>query len=232
MHQFVFLRHGQSVWNADKRFTGWTDVELSARGIAEARAAAATLRSNGYRFDVCFTSALRRAAETARILLETMGLGGIPVHNSWRLNERHYGALQGLSFWRSVRSYGPAAVLRCQREFAAAPPLLAEDDPRFPGNDARYAGVDRASLPRGESLADTLERLRPYWDEIIAPEIRLGRRVIIVAHRNSLRALVKYLQGTSDARAARIKVPTGIPQICELDESMHVLRHFSLGPGR
>jgi 2,3-bisphosphoglycerate-dependent phosphoglycerate mutase len=207
-------------------------VGLSPRGVAEARAAAATLQANGYAFDVCFTSALQRASETARIILERMGLTGIPVHRSWRLNERHYGALQGLSFWKAIRMYGPLAVVGCQREFSVAPPLLAEDDPRFPGNDAAYAGEDAASLPRGESLANTLERVRPYWDEVIAPEVRVGKRAIVVAHRNSLRALVKYLEGVSDAGAPRIKVPTGIPQVCELDDSMRVVRHFSLGNGR
>lgn len=229
MYRIVLLRHGQSVWNRDKRFTGWTDVGLSPRGEAEARAAAAKLVVGGYTFDVCYTSVLKRATETARIVLEGMNLTNIPVHSSWRLNERHYGALQGLSFWQGIRGYGPFAVIRCQRRFSVAPPRLTADDPRFPANDPVYQGVEPGLLPRGESLEETLGRVRPYWEETIIPQIRAGRRVLVVAHRNSLRALLKHIEAVPDELAPRIRAPTGVPQVCALDDAMRVVHRLDLG---
>jgi 2,3-bisphosphoglycerate-dependent phosphoglycerate mutase len=228
MYRLVLLRHGQSVWNRDKRFTGWTDVGLSDHGETEARAAAATLVAAGYSFDVCFTSVLKRATDTARVVLESMNLTEIPVYSSWRLNERHYGALQGLSFLQGVLRYGPLVVVRCHFKFSALPPRVALDDPRFPGSDPAYKEVDPNLLPRGESLEDTLERVQPYWEEAIVPQIRAGRRVLIVAHRNSLRALLKYLEGVPDKLAPRVKAPTDVPQVCELDDALNVVHRFDL----
>lgn len=228
MYRIVLLRHGQSVWNRDKRFTGWTDVGLSPQGEAEARATAAALVAAGYTFDVCYTSMLKRATETARIVLEGMDLTGIPVHSSWRLNERHYGALQGLSFWGGVRRYGPLVVVRCHFQFSARPPQLEADDPRFPGRDPAYQKIEPNLLPRGESLEDTLERVRPYWEETMVPQIRAGRRVLVVSHRNTLRALLKHIEGVPDELALRIKARTDVPQVCELDDAIRVVRRFDL----
>jgi 2,3-bisphosphoglycerate-dependent phosphoglycerate mutase len=229
MHRVVLLRHGQSVWNQDKRFTGWTDVGLSERGVADARAAGKRLAAAGYTFDVCFSSVLRRATETARVVLAAMGLETLPLHTSWRLNERHYGALQGLSLFQGIRRYGFFPVVRCQRRFGVPPPLLPEDDPRRPTRDPLYAGADPRELPAGESVRDTLRRTLPYWQSDIVPPIRRGQRVLVVAHRNTLRALIKHIENLPEEAAPRIKVPTAVPLIYDLDEKMHAVRCLRLG---
>lgn len=229
MPRVVLLRHGQSLWNREKRFTGWTDVGLSERGIAEARGAGERLAVAGYAFDVCFTSMLSRATETARILLSVMGLEGVPVRTTWRLNERHYGALQGLSLLQGIRRYGLFPVVRCQRQFAVPPPPLPVDDPRQPANDPMYADADPGELPNGESVRDTLRRTLPYWESDIAPEIRRGQRVLIVAHRNTLRALIKHIDDLPEAGAPRLKVPTGVPLIYTLDDEMRAVSCIRLG---
>lgn len=229
MYRVVLLRHGQSVWNYEKRFTGWTDVGLSERGAADARAAGERLAAAGHTFDVCFTSVLRRATETARIVLAAMGLESIPRRSSWRLNERHYGALQGLSLLAGIRRYGLLPVIRCQRRFSVPPPLLTADDPRWPGKDPLYAAADAAQLPRGESVEDTLRRTLPYWESDIAPEIRRGRPVLVVAHRNTLRALIKHLEKLPESAAPTIKVPTAVPLVYDLDEHLAAVRCVRLG---
>ncbi len=229
--KLTLLRHGESVWNRDKRFTGWMDVELSPRGITQARTAGRLLAAHGYRFDLCFTSCLRRASETLRLVLETMGCHEMPVERTWRLNERHYGALQGLSRWEAVRQYGAKQMLVWQKEFGVAPPALDPADPRFPGHDPRYAGVDAVELPCSESLGDTLGRLLPCWQGTIAPAVRVGRRVLIVAHRNSLRALVTHLDRVPEAEAVRLRIPTGRPLVYELDADLEPLRHYYLRRG-
>jgi 2,3-bisphosphoglycerate-dependent phosphoglycerate mutase len=231
MSTLVLLRHGQSVWNRDKRFAGWSDVELSARGVEQARKAGELLRAKGYEPDVCFTSFLRRAAETLRIVLKVMRLEHVPVHRSWRLNERHYGALQGLAHREAHRRFGTRSVLAWQRQFGARPPLVEVGDERFPGNDPAYAAIDPGALPRGESLEDTTARLLPCWKEEIAPEIRRGRRVFIVAHGNSLRALIAHLEQIAPARVPVLHVPTGQPLVYEMDGDARPLRRFYLRRG-
>jgi len=229
MYKVVLLRHGQSIWNRNKRFTGWTDVGLSDRGITEARDAGTRLAAAGYGFDVCFTSVLRRATETADMLLASMGLEHISLRTSWRLNERHYGALQGLSLLQGIRRYGLLPVIRCQRQFVVAPPLLSADDPRRPSRDPLYAGANPQELPNGESVMDTLRRTLPYWESDIAPEVRGGARVLVVAHRNTLRALIKHIENLPEQAAPRIKVPTAVPLIYELDPQMTAVRCIRLG---
>lgn len=228
MTTLVLLRHGQSLWNQEKTFTGWTDVGLSDRGKQDAAAAGRALQAEGLAFDLCLTSVLSRATETARLALEAMGTPEVPTVESWRLNERHYGALQGLSFWDAVKQYGLAGTLRCQRRYGTRPPLLSTSDPRYPGNDPRYSGLSAADLPLGESLHDTLHRLLPFWEEQIAPELRAGRRLLIVSHRNLLRSLIKHLLQLPDGKASRIKVPTATPQIYQLDSHLRVTSHRTL----
>jgi 2,3-bisphosphoglycerate-dependent phosphoglycerate mutase len=209
----VLLRHGESEWNRDKRFTGWADVDLSPAGEAEAARAGARLLRNGFTFDRCFTSVLRRATRTAEIVLRVLGLEHIPVEESWRLNERHYGALQGLATWPAMRRHGVRAVLRVRYRFAARPPALDSGDPRSPGRDPRYAGVSPEDLPRAESHADTLARLTPYWNQRIAPEVARGGRVLIVSHKNTLRALAMLLERRAVPELRKIRVPTGVPLV-------------------
>jgi 2,3-bisphosphoglycerate-dependent phosphoglycerate mutase len=213
----VLLRHGESEWNRDKRFTGWTDVDLSPAGEAEAARAGERLLQQGLTFDRCFTSVLRRATRTAEIVLRVLGLEHIPVEQSWRLNERHYGALQGLGTWPAMRRYGVRAVLGVRNRFAARPPALDPGDPRFPGCDPRYAGLSPEDLPRGESHADTLARLTPYWNERIAPEVARGHRVLIVSHKNTLRALAMLLEQRGAAGVRKLRVRTGEPLVFVLD---------------
>lgn len=219
----VLLRHGESVWNRDDRFTGWTDVGLTEKGEAEAVRAGEWLAREGFRFDVCYTSYLKRAIKTLWLALEAMDLMWLPVYKTWRLNERHYGALQGLNKTETAARYGSEQVFLWRRSYHVRPPALDRSDPRFPGHDPRYAGVDPADLPVTESLEDTVRRVLPYWRETIAPEILQGRRVLIAAHGNSLRALVKYLEAIPDDEIPRVEIPTGVPWIYELDGSLRVV---------
>jgi 2,3-bisphosphoglycerate-dependent phosphoglycerate mutase len=229
MFKLVLLRHGESTWNLENRFTGWTDVDLSSRGIEEAQEAARLLKEGGYTFDVAFTSVLKRAIRTLWIVLDDMDLMWLPEHRSWRLNERHYGALQGLNKAETAAKYGEAQVLAWRRSYADPPPLLDPDDERYPGRDRRYATLTKDELPRGESLKDTVARFLPYWQATIAPSVRAGQRVLIAAHGNSLRALVKYLDAVSDEEIVGLNIPTGLPLVYELDGELKALRHYYLG---
>jgi 2,3-bisphosphoglycerate-dependent phosphoglycerate mutase len=225
----VLLRHGESDWNKQNRFTGWTDVDLSEQGIAEARRAGQTLKAESYVFDVAFTSVLKRAIRTLWIALDEMDQMWIPVHNSWRLNERHYGALQGLNKAETAAQFGEEQVRIWRRSYDAPPPALTLDDPRHPGHDARYRDLAPADLPLAESLKDTVARFLPCWHESIAPTVKAGARVIIAAHGNSLRALVKYLDGVSDEEIVGLNIPTGVPLVYELDGELRPIRHYYLG---
>jgi 2,3-bisphosphoglycerate-dependent phosphoglycerate mutase len=229
MHTVVLLRHGESQWNLENRFTGWTDVDLSPKGTAEAHEAARLLREGGYTFDVAYTSVLKRAIRTLWIVLDDMDLMWIPVHRSWRLNERHYGDLQGLNKAETAARFGEAQVKIWRRSYADPPPALAPDDPRHPSRDRRYASLSPDELPLTESLKDTVARFLPYWHETIAPAIRSRQRVIVSAHGNSLRALVKYLDGVPEHEIVELNIPTGIPLVYELDALLKPIRHFYLG---
>jgi 2,3-bisphosphoglycerate-dependent phosphoglycerate mutase len=229
MNKLVLLRHGESTWNQENRFTGWTDVGLTAKGLAEASAAGKLLRSEGYDFDVAYTSVLRRAIKTLWVALEEMDRMWLPIHHSWRLNERHYGALQGLNKAETAAQYGDAQVKIWRRAYDTPPPPLADGDPRIEANDRRYADLPPGTFPRTECLKDTVERFLPYWHETIAPAVRSGRRVIIAAHGNSLRALVKYLDDISDADIVELNIPTGQPLVYELDDRLKPIRHYYLG---
>lgn len=225
----VLLRHGESQWNLENRFTGWTDVDLSERGVAEARRAATLLKEGGYSFDLAFTSLLKRAIRTLWIVLDGLDLMWIPVQRSWRLNERHYGALQGLNKQETAAQYGEDQVRAWRRGYAVRPPALADDDPRHPRFDPRYASLRPDQLPASESLQDTLHRVLPYWQEAIAPALQQGQRVLVVAHGNSLRALVKYLDNVSDDAIVELNIPTGFPLVYELDDGLRPVRHAYLG---
>jgi 2,3-bisphosphoglycerate-dependent phosphoglycerate mutase len=229
MHKLVLLRHGESLWNRENRFTGWTDVDLTDHGREEARRAGRLLKESGYTFDVAYTSVLKRAVKTLWLALEEMDLMWIPIYNSWRLNERHYGALQGLNKAETAQKFGEDQVLVWRRSYDTPPPALAADDPRHPGGDPRYATLSGAELPRTECLKDTVARFLPYWHETIAPSVRSGRRVVIAAHGNSIRALVKYLDDVSDADIVGLNIPTAIPLVYELDDTLKPLRHYYLG---
>lgn len=229
MHKLVLLRHGESVWNKENRFTGWTDVDLSPKGLEEAKAAGELLRNEGYTFDVAYTSVLKRAIRTLWITLDCMDLMWIPVHNSWRLNERHYGALQGLNKAETAAKFGDEQVLVWRRSYDTPPPALEPGDERFPGNDRRYRDLPRDQIPRTESLKDTVARFLPYWNDTIAPAVREGRRVLIAAHGNSIRALVKYLDNVSEKDIVGLNIPTGIPLVYELDAALEPIRHYYLG---
>jgi len=229
MHKIVLLRHGESVWNMENRFTGWTDVDLTQRGVEEARRAGEILKEAGFVFDLAYTSVLRRAIKTLWFALESMDLMWIPVHHSWRLNERHYGALQGLNKAETAAKFGDEQVLLWRRSYDVPPPPLAGDDARLPRGDPRYAELPESEFPRTECLKDTVARFVPYWSKTIAPEVRMGRRVIIVAHGNSLRALVKYLDKVSDREIVDLNIPTGIPLVYELDSGLRPMRHYYLG---
>lgn len=228
MHTLVLLRHGESVWNRDNRFTGWTDVGLSEKGVAEAQTAGRRLREAGFGFDLCHTSVLKRAIKTLWLALEELDLMYLPVHNHWRLNERHYGALQGLNKAETAQRHGKEQVFQWRRSFNVPPPALELTDARHPSNDPRYAGLDPSLLPCTESLKDTIARVLPCWDETIAPDIDCGRRVLISAHGNSLRALVKHLDAISDEEISRVEIPTGVPLVYELDDTLKPIRHFYL----
>jgi len=229
MHKVVLLRHGESTWNKENRFTGWTDVDLSEQGRIEAANAGKVLLERGFTFDLAFTSMLKRAIRTLWIALDTMDLLWLPVQGSWRLNERHYGALQGLNKAETAAKFGEDQVKIWRRSYDIPPPPLDETDDRFPGKDRRYAGIPRADLPRTECLKDTVARFLPYWHETIAPAIRSGQRVLIAAHGNSLRALVKYLDNVSDQEIVELNIPTGVPLVYELDANLKPLRHEYLG---
>jgi 2,3-bisphosphoglycerate-dependent phosphoglycerate mutase len=229
MMKLVLLRHGESTWNVENRFTGWTDVPLSPKGTEEAHEAARLLKEGGYDFDVAYTSLLERAIRTLHIVLEDMDRLWLPEHKDWRLNERHYGDLQGLNKSETAAKFGEAQVLVWRRSYADPPPLLAADDPRHPKTDRRYADVPPEQLPAAESLKDTVARFLPYWHETIAPQIKAGKRVVIAAHGNSLRALVKYLDDVSEADIVGLNIPTGVPLVYELDESLRPLKHYYLG---
>jgi 2,3-bisphosphoglycerate-dependent phosphoglycerate mutase len=229
MIKLVLLRHGESTWNLENRFTGWHDVDLSPRGVEEAKEAGRLLREGGYFFDLAHTSVLKRAIRTLWITLDGLDKMWIPVAKSWRLNERHYGALQGLNKAETAAKYGDAQVKIWRRSYADPPPALTPDDERYPGRDPRYAGLSRDELPLAESLKDTVARFLPYWESAIVPDLRAGKRVLIAAHGNSLRALVKHLDGVSEAEIVELNIPTGIPLVYELDESLRPLRHYYLG---
>ncbi|HZN55218.1 MAG TPA: 2,3-diphosphoglycerate-dependent phosphoglycerate mutase [Candidatus Polarisedimenticolaceae bacterium] len=229
MHRLVLLRHGQSTWNLENRFTGWTDVDLSPQGHAEAHAAAEVLKANGFGFDVAFTSMLKRAIRTLWIVLDDMDLMWIPIHRDWRLNERHYGALQGLNKAETAAKYGEDQVKIWRRSYATPPPPLAPDDARHPSRDPRYAALRAAERPSTESLKSTVERFLPAWRGAIAPAVASGSRVLLAAHGNSLRALVKYLDAMSDEAIVELNIPTGIPLVYELDDNLKPIRHYYLG---
>jgi 2,3-bisphosphoglycerate-dependent phosphoglycerate mutase len=229
MTTLVLLRHGESTWNRENRFTGWTDVDLSERGLAEAAEAGRLLRDGGYAVDFAYTSVLKRAIRTLFIALDALDRLWIPVEKSWRLNERHYGALQGLNKAETAAQHGDAQIKIWRRSFDIPPPSLTRDDPRHPSHDARYAALDPHDLPSAESLKDTIDRFLPYWHQTIAPQIRSGTRVLIAAHGNSLRALVMYLDDISESEIVELNIPTGIPLVYELDEALKPLRHYYLG---
>jgi 2,3-bisphosphoglycerate-dependent phosphoglycerate mutase len=229
MKKLVLLRHGESVWNRENRFTGWTDVGLTAQGEQEARDAGRLMREAGLLFDLAYTSVLKRAIKSLWLALEEMDLMWIPVRNSWRLNERHYGALQGLDKGEMAAKFGEAQVQIWRRSYDVPPPALAADDPRNPAGDPRYREIAPQDLPRTECLKDTVARFLPYWNESIAPAVAAGRRVIIAAHGNSLRALVKHLDGIADADIVGLNIPTGIPLVYELDDRLQPLAHYYLG---
>jgi 2,3-bisphosphoglycerate-dependent phosphoglycerate mutase len=229
MQKLVLLRHGESTWNQENRFTGWTDVDLSQRGREEAREAGRLFKEDGYAFDVAFTSVLKRAIRTLDIVLDELDLMWIPVIKSWRLNERHYGALQGLNKAETAAKHGEAQTKIWRRSYDIPPPALTADDERHPSRDPRYSELKPGELPLTETLKDTVARFLPYWHEVIAPAIRSRKRVLIAAHGNSLRALVKYLDNIPDADIVELNIPTGVPLVYELNEDLTPLRHYYLG---
>ena len=229
MHKLVLIRHGQSEWNKENRFTGWKDVDLSEQGREEAKAAGQLLKAEGYVFDEAYTSVLKRAIRTLWIILDEMDLMWIPEHKSWLLNERHYGALQGLNKTETAAQYGEEQVLVWRRSYDVLPTLLEEKDERWMGNDPRYSNIDPKMFPRAEALKQTVERVVPYYQTEIAPKIEAGKRILIAAHGNSLRALVKYLDTISDEDIVSRNIPTGIPLVYELDEHLKPLKSYYLG---
>jgi 2,3-bisphosphoglycerate-dependent phosphoglycerate mutase len=229
MKKIVLLRHGESVWNQENRFTGWTDVDLTEKGIAEAKRAGELLRDAGFVFDLAHTSVLKRAIKTLWLTLEGMDLMWIPVTHSWRLNERHYGALQGLNKAETAAKFGDEQVLAWRRSYDVPPPELVQNDPRYAGSDPRYRGLTPSQVPLTECLKDTVARVLPYWNQSIAPDVRAGKRVLITAHGNSLRALVKYLDKVSDQDIVGLNIPTGVPLVYELDDVLKPIRHYYLG---
>ena len=229
MHKIVLLRHGESTWNKENRFTGWTDVGLTDAGRDEGRRAGELLRAEGYVFDMAFTSVLKRAIKTLWIALEEMDLMWLPVHHCWRLNERHYGALQGLNKSEMAVKFGEQQVLAWRRSYDVPPPALEPSDPRHPKGDPRYAGLSASELPATECLKDTVTRFVPYWTDTIAPVVRSGQRVLIAAHGNSIRAFIKYLDSMSDQEIVGLNIPTAIPLVYELDAHLSPVRHYYLG---
>ena len=229
MKKLVLLRHGESTWNKENRFTGWVDVGLSEKGVQEAIESGRILLKEGYVFDIAYTSVLKRAIKTLWIALEEMDLMWIPVYRNWRLNERHYGALQGLNKAETAEKHGIEQVQLWRRSYDTRPPALTPDDPRYPGKDPRYADLSPEELPLTECLKDTVERFLPYWHETIAPAVKEGKRVLISAHGNSLRALVKYLDKVSDGDIVGLNIPTGIPLVYELEDDLKPIRSYYLG---
>jgi len=229
MHKLVLIRHGQSEWNLENRFTGWTDVDLTEQGIREAVEGAKLLKKEGIVFDVAHTSFLKRAIRTLWLVQDEMDIMWLPVFNTWRLNERHYGTLQGLNKAETAKKYGDEQVFTWRRSFDIPPPELDVSDERYPGHDPRYASLSSEELPRCESLKTTIDRTMPYWFETIVPQIRAGKRVLVVAHGNSLRGLVKYLDDVSDEDITKLNIPTGLPLVYELDEKLNPIRHYYLG---
>jgi 2,3-bisphosphoglycerate-dependent phosphoglycerate mutase len=229
MLRLTLVRHGESVWNSENRFTGWTDVDLSAKGIVEAREAGQVLLKEGYVFDSVFTSVLKRAIRTTWIMLDELDQMWVPVSNSWRLNERHYGALQGLNKAETAAKYGEEQVLIWRRSYDVRPPPLEKTDSRYPGSDPRYKSLKESDIPVCEALKDTMNRFLPYWHEELAPVISSGKRVLISAHGNSIRALIKYLDNVADTEIVKLNIPTGIPLIYELEDDLKPIRHYYLG---
>jgi 2,3-bisphosphoglycerate-dependent phosphoglycerate mutase len=229
MYRVVLIRHGESTWNRENRFTGWTDVDLTEQGKAEAKLAGEVLKAEDFVFDLAFTSVLKRAIRTLWIVLDELDLMWIPVEHSWRLNERYYGALQGLNKAETAANYGDAQVKTWRRSYDTPPPAIETNDPRYPGHDPRYRNLPESDLPRTECLKDTVARMLPYWHQAIAPAIVAGKRVIVAAHGNSLRALVKHLDHISDEEILELNIPTGVPLVYELDAEMEPIRHYYLG---
>lgn len=229
MYKIVLLRHGESTWNKENRFTGWTDIDLTEKGLEEARQAGKLMRESGFVFDFAFSSVLKRAIRTLFIALDEMDRLWIPVQRSWRLNERHYGNLQGLNKSEMAAQFGDAQILQWRRSYDVPPPPLELDDPRHPRFDPRYGEIAPAALPATECLKDTVARVRPYWEDVIAPAIKSGRSIVIAAHGNSIRALVKYLDKISDEKIVELNIPTGIPLVYELDADLQPIRSYYLG---
>lgn len=229
MSQVVLLRHGESIWNKENLFTGWTDVDLSEKGREEAAQAGKVLKEQGYVFDIAYTSVLKRAIRTCWIAMDQMDLLWVPVVRDWRLNERHYGALQGLNKAETAAKYGEDQVKIWRRSYDVPPPALEETDPRYPGKDPRYSALTKQQLPVTECLKDTVDRVLPFWHDVVAPQIRAGKRVLIAAHGNSLRALVKYLENVSEQEILELNIPTGVPRVEELDGNLKAVRHSYLG---
>jgi 2,3-bisphosphoglycerate-dependent phosphoglycerate mutase len=229
MYKVVLLRHGESTWNKENRFTGWTDVDLSVKGLQEAKKAGEVLNSEGYKFDIAYTSVLKRAIRTLWITLDELDLMWIPVIRNWRLNERHYGALQGLNKAETAKKYGEEQVKIWRRSYDIQPPALDKNDDRYPGKDPRYADLKENELPLTECLKDTVARFVPYWEGTIAPMVKSGKRVLITAHGNSLRALVKYLDNIPDNEIVELNIPTGIPLVYELDDNLKPIKNYYLG---
>ncbi|MBI1871096.1 MAG: 2,3-diphosphoglycerate-dependent phosphoglycerate mutase [Chlamydiae bacterium] len=229
MHKLVLLRHGESTWNKENRFTGWTDVDLSEKGVEEAKRGGQLLKKEGFVFDVAYTSLLKRAIRTLWLTLDPMDLMWIPIYPHWKLNERHYGALQGLNKSETSAKYGEEQVLIWRRSYDVPPPVLEKKDPRYPGNDPRYQHLKDDELPLTECLKDTVDRVIPYWKDVILPVVKSGKRVIIAAHGNSLRALVKYLDQVSDEEIIALNIPTGMPLVYELNDQLKPIRHYYLG---
>ena len=229
MQKLVLLRHGESVWNKENLFTGWTDVGLSDKGVEEAHEAGKTLLREGYTFDVAYTSVLKRAIQTLWIVMEEMDLAWIPVYRSWRLNERHYGALQGLNKAQTAEKFGAEQVKIWRRSYDTPPPALTPEDDRYPGKDRRYENLRRKDIPLTECLKDTIARTLPHWHETIVPALNSDERVLIVAHGNSLRGLVKYFDNVSEQEIVALNIPTGIPLVYELDDDLKALQHYYLG---
>jgi 2,3-bisphosphoglycerate-dependent phosphoglycerate mutase len=229
MHKLVLIRHGESTWNQENRFTGWTDVDLNAKGLGEAKAAGQLLKKEGYTFDRSFVSLLKRALRTNWMILDELDELWIPIERSWRLNERHYGSLQGLNKAETAAKFGEEQVLIWRRSYDVPPPALEKSDERFPGHDPRYRNMTEAELPLTECLKDTVERVIPYWLNEIAPAVKHGEKVLVTAHGNTLRALVKYFDNLSEEEVLALNIPTGIPLVYELDDNLKPIRHYYLG---